>query len=78
MKTLLKAFYSLRLNMIRAQQHDLQIAWAYTKRIENNALALVYYRQAVYQRQNQLNAKREHFEAKLIQLKSPVFKFKKA
>ena len=51
MKTLLKAFYSLRLNMIRAQQHDLQIAWAYTKRTENNPLALVYYRQAVYQRQ---------------------------
>lgn len=78
MKLLLKAYYALRVSMIRAQQHDLQVAWAHTKRTENNPLAIVHYRQAVYQRQNQLTEKREYFESKLNMLKAPVFFVKKA
>ena len=72
MKLLLKAYYALRVSMIRAQQHDLQIAWAHTKRTENNPLAIVHYRQAVYQRQNQLAEQREYFESKLNMLKTSV------
>ena len=72
MKLLLKAYYALRVSMIRAQQHDLQVAWSHTKRTENNPLAIVHYRQAVYQRQNQLAEQREYFESKLNMLKTSV------
>ena len=71
MKFILKAYYSLRRSMLAAQQHDLQIAWEYTKRTEKNAVVLVHYKHEVYKRQNQLTAKREHFEQRLRTLKNP-------
>ena len=69
MKTLLKAYYAIRIAMIRAQQHDLQIAWAHTKRTENNPLAMVHYRHSVYKRQNELAEQRTGFESRLNAIK---------
>ena len=44
MKTILIALLSLRINSIRAKQHDLQQAWTHAQRTENNGARLVMWK----------------------------------
>ena len=64
MKTLLIALLSLRINSIRAKQHDLQQAWAHAQRTENNGARLVMWKLDIDKRQNRLAEQREQLETK--------------
>ena len=56
MKTILIALLSLRINSIRAKQHDLQLAWAHAQRTENNGARLVMWKLDIDKRQNRLTS----------------------
>ena len=71
MKTLLIALLSLRINSIRAKQHDLQLAWAHAQRTENNGARLVMWKLDIDKRQNRLTEQRAELEAKRRQYQNP-------
>ena len=64
MKILMIALLSLRINSIRAKQHDLQQAWAHAQRTEQNGARLVMWKLDIDKRQNRLAEQREQLEAK--------------
>ena len=73
MKTLLIALLSLRINSIRAKQHDLQQAWTHAQRTENNGARLVMWKLDIDKRQNRLAEQRAELEAKRRQYQNHPF-----
>jgi division protein CdvB (Snf7/Vps24/ESCRT-III family) len=73
MKTLMIALLSLRINSIRAKQHDLQQAWAHAQRTENNGARLVMWKLDIDKRQNRLAEQRAQLEAKRRHLQTQTF-----
>ena len=71
MKTILIALLSLRINSIRAKQHDLQQAWTHAQRTENNGARLVMWKLDIDKRQNRLTEQRKELEAKRRQYQNP-------
>lgn len=71
MKTILIALLSLRINSIRAKQHDLQQAWTHAQRTENNGARLVMWKLDIDKRQNRLAEQRAELEAKRRQYQNP-------
>ena len=73
MKTLLIALLSLRINRIRAKQHDLQQAWTHAQRTENNGARLVMWKLDIDKRQNRLAEQRSQLETKRRHLQTQPF-----
>lgn len=70
MKILMIALLSLRINSIRAKQHDLQQAWAHAQRTEQNGARLVMWKLDIDKRQNRLAEQRAQLEAKRRHLRT--------
>ena len=73
MKTLFIALLSLRINNIRAKQHDLQQAWAHAQRTEQNGARLAMWKLDIDKRQNRLAEQRTELEAKRRQYQNQPF-----
>ena len=73
MKTLLIALLSLRINSIRANQHDLQQAWAHAQRTEQNGARLVMWKLDIDKRQYHLAEQRQQLEGKRRHIQTQPF-----
>lgn len=66
---LVKIYLKLRIAMVQAQLHDLEIAWAHCQRTALDYCSVVKYQHAVWQRTQQLQTRLQRFQKRLHALK---------